>query len=73
VEIGKETEGEFVWDKTLHWQGRAKLAVEKYKDSPEILEKIKGLESKGVVDLINKLMGTVEAPIEDIILDGGDN
>ncbi len=78
VEIGKETEGEFVWDKTLHWQGRAKLAVEKYKDSPEILEKIKGLESKGVVDLINKLMGTVEAPVveapmDDIILDGGDN
>jgi hypothetical protein len=54
------------------------LAVEKYKDSPEILEKIKGLESKGVVDLINKLMGTVEAPVveapmDDIILDGGDN
>lgn len=63
VEVGAP-EGEFVWDKTLHWQGRAKLAVEKYKEQPEMLEKVKALESKGVIDLINKLMG-VEAPKEE--------
>jgi len=65
VEVGAP-EGEFVWDKTLHWQGRAKLAVEKYKDQPELLEKVKAVESKGVIDLINKLMG-VEAPKEEEI------
>lgn len=56
VEVGAEQADTFVWDKTLHWQGRAKLAVEKFANDPESLEKVKSVESKGVVDLINKLM-----------------
>lgn len=42
------------WDLSPHWAKRASLAVELYRDHPEILEAIMAVESKGVVNSIKK-------------------
>ena len=42
------------WDMAPHWTKRANLAVELYRDHPEILEAIMAVESKGVVNSIKK-------------------
>jgi hypothetical protein len=45
------------WDKSKHWQHRVKLAIEKYKDNPEMMTKIKAIETEGVVKAIDKALG----------------
>jgi len=45
------------WDKSKHWQHRVKLAIEKYKDNPEMMDKIKAIETEGVVKAIDKALG----------------
>jgi hypothetical protein len=42
------------WDMSPHWRKRASLALELYRDHPEILDAIKDVESKGVIKAINK-------------------
>lgn len=42
-----------VWDLSLHWKTRGKLAIERYKDSPEVLATIVAAEKPGVVKMIN--------------------
>jgi hypothetical protein len=37
-----------------HWRRRASIALELYRDHPEILDAIKAVESKGVIKAINK-------------------
>ncbi len=44
------------WDMAPHWTKRASLAVELYRDHPEILEAIIAVESKGVIKAINKAL-----------------
>lgn len=44
--------GEF-WDQSPHWKTRGKIAIEKYKDVPDVLEAIIAVETKGVVKMIN--------------------
>ena len=44
------------WDMSPHWTKRASLAVELYRDHPEILEAIMAVESKGVIKAINKAL-----------------
>lgn len=44
------------WDMAPHWTKRASLAVELYRDHPEILEAIMAVESKGVVSSIKKAL-----------------
>lgn len=62
VVIGEDTskvvtlEGGVDWDMGKHWRKRAKLAVELYGNDSETLEKIKALETKGVVDAIEKAL-----------------
>lgn len=45
--------GEF-WDLSPHWKTRGKVAIEKYKDSPEVLDAIIAAETKGVANMIAK-------------------
>ena len=47
------------WDKSKHWQHRVKLAIEKYKDNPEMMDKIKAIETEGVVKAIDKALASV--------------
>jgi hypothetical protein len=42
------------WDMSPHWRRRASIALELYRDHPEILDAIKDVESKGVIKAINK-------------------
>jgi hypothetical protein len=44
------------WDKSKHWQHRVKLAIEKYKDNPDMMDKIKAIETDGVVKAIEKAL-----------------
>lgn len=41
-----------IWDMSPHWRTRAKIALEKYSDEPDVLDAICGLETKGVVAMI---------------------
>lgn len=41
-----------VWDKTLHWRTRAKIATEKYGSNPKALAAIRAIESPAVNTLI---------------------
>jgi len=42
------------WDMSPHWRRRASIALELYRDHPEILDAIKDVETKGVIKAINK-------------------
>ena len=43
------------WDKGVQWRRRAKLAVDKYKDNPKILDAIRSIEAPSVQKLIDKM------------------
>ena len=47
-------EGGVEWDKGKHWRKRAKLAVELYVSDLDTLNKIKAIETKGVIEAIDK-------------------
>ena len=47
--------GGIQWDKGVQWRRRAKIAVDKYKDNPKVLEAIKSIESPSVQKLIDKM------------------
>ena len=40
------------WDMSVHWRTRGKLAIEKYAQSPEVLDAIVAVEKPGVVKVI---------------------
>lgn len=49
------------WNKKLHWRTRAKLAVDQYKDQPDVLAIIKAYEQKSVSDLIDEHLAKLAA------------
>lgn len=49
------------WNKKLHWRTRAKLAVDQYKDRPDVLAIIKAYEQKSVADLIDEHLAKLAA------------
>lgn len=53
------------WDKNLHWRTRAKIAAEKYGDSPESLKAIIAVETPAVNALIKERMAALgKGPVE---------
>jgi len=42
------------WDTSKHWSKRAKIALEMYRDQPDVIQEIIKVESKGVVAAIEK-------------------
>lgn len=55
----------FTWDMSGHWKARAKLAVDKYREFPNILMAIMALEVRAVQqEILKRMFGEAKAPVQ---------